>query len=133
MDKIGCQSLQIMKMTDSGWELYVSLFEFDEDMSSEDTYGHIYANTFESEVGVDYYVLITVFAENETAGTAGRMSTTSPVFEKGWELMEEARFMERTNHLAENLLEIQRERGMKLAEFSRELDVPAEHYLTGLT
>ena len=52
------------------------------------------------------------------------MSTTSPVFEKGWELMEEARFMERTNHLAENLLEIQRERGMKLAEFSRVLGLP---------
>lgn len=52
------------------------------------------------------------------------MSTTSPVFEKGWGLMEEARFMERTNHLAENLLEIQRERGMKLAEFSRVLGLP---------
>ena len=61
----------------------------------------------------------------KTAGITGRMSTTSPVFEKGWELMEEARFMERTNHLAENLLEIQRERGMKLAEFSRELGLYA--------
>ena len=65
MDKIGCQNLQILKMTDSGWELYVSLFEDDEGMSSEDTYGHIYAETFESEVGVEYYVLATVFAENE--------------------------------------------------------------------
>ena len=65
MDKIGCQNLQILKMTDSGWELYVSLFEDDEGMSSEDTYGHIYAETFESEVGVEYYVLVTVFAENE--------------------------------------------------------------------
>lgn len=65
MDKIGCQNLQILKMTDSGWELYVSLFENDEGMSSEDTFVHDYTNTFESEVGVDYYVLITVFAENE--------------------------------------------------------------------
>ena len=65
MDKIGCQNLQILKMTDSGWELYVSLFENDEGMSSEDTFVHDYTNTFESEVGVEYYVLITVFAENE--------------------------------------------------------------------
>ena len=65
MDKIGCQSINIYEDDNGWWSLCYSLFEDDEDMSSEDTYGHIYANTFESEVGVDYYVLITVFAENE--------------------------------------------------------------------
>ena len=79
MDKIGCQNLQILKMTDSGWELYVSLFENDEGMSSEDTFVHDYTNTFESEVGVDYYVLITVFAENEN----GRDSRTYEYYVTG--------------------------------------------------
>ena len=65
MDKIGCQSIHIFEDDNGWWSLCYSLFEDDEGMSSEDTYGHIYANTFESEVGVDYYVLITVFAENE--------------------------------------------------------------------
>ena len=65
MDKIGCQSINIYKDDNGWWSLCYSLFEDDEGMSSEDTYGHIYADTFESEVGVDYHVLITVFAENE--------------------------------------------------------------------
>ena len=65
MDKIGCQSIDIFEDDNGWWSLCYSLYEDDEGMSSEDTYGHIYANTFESEVGVDYYVLITVFAENE--------------------------------------------------------------------
>ena len=65
MDKIGCQSINIYKDDNGWWSLCYSLFEDDEDMSSTDTFVHDYTNTFESDVGVDYYVLITVFAENE--------------------------------------------------------------------
>lgn len=79
MDKIGCQSINIYEDDNGWWSLCYSLFEDDEDMSSEDTYGHIYANTFESEVGVDYYVLITVFAENEN----GRDSRTYEYYVTG--------------------------------------------------
>ena len=65
MDKIGCQSIHIFEDDNGWWSLCYSLFEDDEDMSSTDTFVHDYTNTFESEVGVDYHVLITVFAENE--------------------------------------------------------------------
>ena len=79
MDKIGCQSIDIFEDDNGWWSLCYTLSENDEDMSSEDTYGHIYANTFESEVGVDYYVLITVFAENEN----GRDSRTYEYYVTG--------------------------------------------------
>ena len=121
MDKIGCQSIDIFEDDNGWWSLCYTLSENDEGMSSEDTS----MPTRSNPKSVSTIMCSSQYLPRmKTAGTHGRMSTTSPVFEKGCELMEEARFMERTNHLAENLLEIQREKGMKLAEFSRELGLP---------
>lgn len=66
MDKIGCESINIYAKSGSNWVLVKNLTENNTGMSRTNT--HAYTNTilYNSTAGVEYKVVVTVFAENST-------------------------------------------------------------------
>lgn len=79
MNKIGCESIYVYKLVNSYWILSDWLTEDDEGMTSSNTAGHMGNYFFDSERGVRYRVVITVFAEN----SAGRDSRTDVYYVTG--------------------------------------------------
>jgi len=67
MNEIGCESIYIYKKSGSSWVLVDSLDENDSGMSRSDTYSHKNTIYYDSESGVEYKVVVTVFAEDDSA------------------------------------------------------------------
>ena len=73
MDKIGCESIYVYNVKTG--ELIGSCFEDDANMSNTNTGSYQNTITFDSEVGVRYEIIVTIFSEN----SAGR-DTRQDVF-----------------------------------------------------
>ncbi len=78
-DKLGCESIKVYEKSGSRWILAESKDEYDSGMSQYD--GFTYGNTIycDGEAGVDYKVVVTVFAEN----SAGRDTRSKTVYVTG--------------------------------------------------
>lgn len=79
MNKIGTESIYIFEKSNSLWVLNDFCTEDDAGMSATNAAGHMGAYYFDSEVGVEYKVVVTVFAEND----AGRDSRTDIFYVTG--------------------------------------------------
>lgn len=79
MSKLGCESIDVYKKSGSYWVLSESLDENDSGMSKNNS--SIYVNTIScnSNVGAEYKVVVTIFAEN----SAGRDARTKTVYVTG--------------------------------------------------
>lgn len=67
MNKIGCESIEVYEKSGSGWELKESLDEDDEGMSSTNVPRHRNTIPCDGEEGVEYKVVVTIFAEDDEA------------------------------------------------------------------
>lgn len=67
MEKLGCESIRVYEASGSRWVLTESLNEDDEGMSR--TNGHVHKNMIycTGEAGVEYKVVVTIFAEDSEA------------------------------------------------------------------
>ncbi len=66
MNKVGCQSIYLYERYGTGWLLVDRLREnYDDNMYSTNVAGHMANYYFDSEVGVEYRLEITLFAEND--------------------------------------------------------------------
>ena len=74
MNKIGCESIYIYKKLDTRWRYVNSKTEDDTGMSKTQKSGHINTIVFNGSAGVEYKVVVTVFAEND-AGRDSRSQT----------------------------------------------------------
>ncbi len=81
VDKLGCESIYVYKLVNSRWVLVPSQTKLEDDdgMSATNTYGHINSIHCNSESGVAYKVVVTIFAEN----SKGRDSRTETFFVTG--------------------------------------------------
>ncbi|MCI8304224.1 MAG: hypothetical protein HFF52_06310 [Lawsonibacter sp.] len=70
MDKIGCQSIFLYEKVGSSWKLIAEKDEDDYGMSNTNKINHANTITFAGTAGVEYKVVVTVFAKN----SAGRDS-----------------------------------------------------------
>lgn len=74
MNKIGCQSIYIYEKSGTTWSYVESLSENNSGMSKTNTHFHANAIYCDFEAGVDYKVVVTVFAE-DSAGRDTRTKT----------------------------------------------------------
>lgn len=74
MDKIGCESIYLYKKVGTRWSYEDSRTEDDTGMSKTSKSSHANTITFSGTAGVDYMVVVTVFAEN-SAGRDTRSQT----------------------------------------------------------
>ena len=79
MDKIGCESIYVYEKSGSRWVLTDSWDEDDAGMSHTDSGFKVNTIYCDSEAGVEYKVVITIFAEN----SAGRDSRTRTIYVTG--------------------------------------------------
>lgn len=79
MNKLGCQSIYVYRKTDSGWTYVTHLLEDDEGMSKTDSGYHSNVIYIDCTAGVEYKVVVTIFAEND----AGRDARTNRFFVTG--------------------------------------------------
>lgn len=77
--KIGCESIDVYKKSGSSWNLSESLDESDTGMSKKSALSHANTITCDGASGVEYKVVVTVFAEN----SAGRDTRTKTVYVTG--------------------------------------------------
>ena len=74
MDKIGCQSIYLYERVAGKWEYVSSRSEDSNGMSNTKRSSHANTITFNGSAGVEYKVIVTVFAEND-AGRDSRSQT----------------------------------------------------------
>ena len=67
MEKIGCESIDVYEKDGSEWELVESWDEDDEGMSVTNSPRHRNAIYCNGETGVEYKVVVTIFAEDDVA------------------------------------------------------------------
>lgn len=79
MNKIGCQSIFIYTQNGSSWTMTDFSTESYEGMTSTNAGAHMGMYYFDSVAGVNYRVVVTVFAEND----AGRDSRTDIFYVTG--------------------------------------------------
>lgn len=79
MNKLGCQSIYVYRKTDSGWTYVTHVLEDDEGMSKPNSSYHSNTIYIDCTAGVEYKVVVTVFAENN----AGRDTRTQRFFVTG--------------------------------------------------
>ncbi|WP_160667378.1 hypothetical protein [Colidextribacter sp. OB.20] len=79
MDKIGCESIYVYEKSGSRWVLTDSWDEDDDGMSRTDSAFKTNTIYCDSEAGVEYKVVVTIFAEN----SAGRDSRTRTIYVTG--------------------------------------------------
>ena len=79
MDKIGCESIYVYEKSGSRWTLAESWDEDDPGMSRYNSYSQINTILCDGEAGVDYKVVVTVFAENSD----GRDTRSKTVYVTG--------------------------------------------------
>lgn len=78
-DKIGCESIEVYEKSGSRWSLTESLDENDAGMSRTNSGSYSHTIYCDSESGVEYKVVVTIFAEN----SAGRDSRTQTKYVTG--------------------------------------------------
>lgn len=64
-NKLGCESIYVYEKSGSRWDFVDSKDEDDPGMSRTDYYAHRNNIYFDSESGVEYKVVVTIFAEND--------------------------------------------------------------------
>lgn len=79
VDKLGCESIYLYKMVGMDWVLVETKLEDDSGMSEEDTYVHLNHIRCDTERGVAYKVVVTIFSENEK----GRDTRSKTFYELG--------------------------------------------------
>ena len=79
MNKIGCESIEVYEKEGADWQLVESLDEDDEGMSSTNVPRHRNDIACDGEAGVEYKVVVTIFAEND----AGRDTRTKTSYVTG--------------------------------------------------
>ena len=79
MNKIGTESIFVYRENGSSWLLCEAKGETADGMTSSNTVAHMGAYYFDTEAGVNYRVVVTVFAEND----AGRDSRTDIFYVTG--------------------------------------------------
>lgn len=79
MNKIGCQSVYVYKHEGDSWRYVQRLLEDDEGMSKSNTFTHKNMVCCTGEAGVEYKVVVTVFAEDD----AGRDARTKTFYVTG--------------------------------------------------
>ena len=79
MDKLGCESIEVYKKFGSSWILSTSFDESDPGMSKSSSIMHANTITCAGVAGVEYKVVVTVFAEN----SVGRDTRTKTVYVTG--------------------------------------------------
>lgn len=67
MDKLGCESLKVYEKRGSTWWIIENLDEDDEGMSSTDSLRHRNTISVDTEAGMEYKVVVTLFAEDDVA------------------------------------------------------------------
>lgn len=75
MNKIGCESIKIYEKSGSRWTSTKTLSENDSGMSKKDSSSYRNTISCNGESGVEYKVVVTVFAEN-SSGRDTRTQTT---------------------------------------------------------
>jgi len=78
-DKIGCESIEVYEKSGSRWSLTESLDENDAGMSTSNSRKYVNTIYCDSEPGVEYKVVVTIFAEN----SAGRDTRTQTKYVTG--------------------------------------------------
>lgn len=79
MDKIGCESIYVYEKSGSHWILVNSWYEDDSGMSRSNTRSSRNTMYSDSEAGVEYKVVVTVFAEDSN----GRDTRTRTIYVTG--------------------------------------------------
>lgn len=79
MDKVGCESIDVYEKSGSRWKLTESWDEDDTGMSRYNSYSQMNTISCDGEAGVDYKVVVTIFAEND----AGRDTRTKTIYVTG--------------------------------------------------
>lgn len=79
MDKIGCESIHVYEKSGSRWALVDSWDEEDSGMSRSNAYSSSNTMYSDSEAGVEYKVVVTVFAEDSN----GRDTRTRTIYVTG--------------------------------------------------
>lgn len=80
MDKIGCQSIYIYQKTGTSWTYVDCVLENSVGMSATNTHAHVNTISVNSVPGVEYRVVVTIFAEN----SSGRDTRTQNFVVTGW-------------------------------------------------
>lgn len=78
-DKLGCESIYLYKKVGTAWVYTDSKGENDDGMSKTNKINHANTITFSGTAGVEYMVVVTVFAEN----SAGRDTRSETFFVTG--------------------------------------------------
>lgn len=79
VNKLGCESIKVYEESGSRWILSESLDEDDEGMSRTNFYSHKNMIYCTGKAGVEYKVVVTIFAEND----AGRDTRTRTFYVTG--------------------------------------------------
>lgn len=79
MDKVGCESIYVYEKSGSSWRLTESWDEDDPGMSRYNSYSQVNTILCDGEAGVDYKVVVTIFAED----SAGRDTRSKTVYVTG--------------------------------------------------
>lgn len=79
MNKLGCQSIYVYRKTDTGWAYVTCRLEDYEGMSKTDSSYHTKVIYIGCTAGVQYKVVVTIFAEND----AGRDARTEVFYLTG--------------------------------------------------
>lgn len=64
-NKVGCESIYVYEKSGTNWTFVDSRDEDDSGMSRNNYYAHANNIYFDSEAGVEYKVVVTIFAEND--------------------------------------------------------------------
>lgn len=79
MEKIGCESIEVYEKSGTRWTLVDSMDEDDRGMSRYNAITNKNTIRFDAEAGVEYKVIVTVFAED----SAGRDTRTRTLYVTG--------------------------------------------------
>lgn len=79
MNKLGCESIYLYEKSGSAWIYEDSMTENDPGMSTKNRVNHANTISFDGIAGVEYKVVITLFAEND----AGRDARTQTFYVTG--------------------------------------------------
>ena len=74
VDKLGCQDIYVYTYKDNTWQFVQSFQEDDDGMSAENIFTHTNLISCPADAGVEYQVIVTLFAEN-SAGRDTRYRT----------------------------------------------------------
>ena len=74
VDKLGCESIYVYQYKNNTWQFVQSFQEDDDGMSAENIFTHTNLISCPADAGVEYQVIVTLFAEN-SAGRDSRYRT----------------------------------------------------------